>query len=59
MRRLEEEHGEDCFALFELADIPGRRMAELESEEKNAISHRGNALRIFAEKLKEFYDADK
>ena len=33
--------------------------AEMESDEKNAISHRGNALRIFAEKLKEFYNADK
>lgn len=33
--------------------------AEMESDEKNAISHRGNALRIFADKLKEFYDADK
>mgnify|MGYP003302142714 CR=1 FL=1 len=33
--------------------------AEMESDAKNAISHRGNALRIFAEKLKEFYDADK
>ncbi len=33
--------------------------AEMESDAKNAISHRGNALRIFADKLKEFYDADK
>jgi XTP/dITP diphosphohydrolase len=30
--------------LFELADIPGKRMAELEPEEKNAISHRRRAL---------------
>lgn len=30
--------------LFELADIPGRRMAELEPEEKNTISHRRRAL---------------
>ena len=30
--------------LFELADLPGRRMAELEPEEKNAISHRRRAL---------------
>ena len=33
--------------------------AEMESDAKNAISHRGNALRIFAERLKEFYNADK
>lgn len=30
--------------LFDLADIPGKRMAELEPEEKNAISHRRRAL---------------
>ena len=29
--------------------------AEMEGEEKNAISHRGNALRKFAEQLKEYY----
>jgi len=33
-------------------------MAELTSEEKNAISHRGRALNKFAEKLREYY-ADK
>ncbi len=32
--------------------------AEMEGEEKNAISHRGNALREFAVKLKEYYDAE-
>ena len=30
--------------LCELADVPGRRMAELEPDEKNAISHRRRAL---------------
>ena len=30
--------------LFALADIPGKRMAELVPEEKNAISHRRRAL---------------
>ena len=30
--------------LFSLADIPGKRMAELVPEEKNAISHRRRAL---------------
>lgn len=30
--------------IFELADIPGKRMAELELEQKNEISHRRRAL---------------
>lgn len=34
-------------------------MAELSPEEKNAISHRGRALREFARLLKEYRDADK
>lgn len=37
--------------LFELADIPGKRMAELEPEEKNAISHRRRALDDLVRKL--------
>lgn len=37
--------------LFELADIPGRRMAELEPHEKNAISHRRRALDDLVAKL--------
>ena len=37
--------------LFELADIPGKRMAELEPEEKNAISHRRRALDDLVAKL--------
>lgn len=37
--------------LFQLADIPGRRMAELEPEEKNAISHRRRALDDLVQKL--------
>lgn len=32
--------------------------AEMEGEAKNAISHRGNALREFVKKLKEYYHAD-
>lgn len=32
--------------------------AEMEGEAKNAISHRGNALRKFAEQLKEYYYAE-
>lgn len=37
--------------LFELAELPGRRMAELEPEEKNAISHRFHALQDLSAKL--------
>lgn len=37
--------------LFELSDIPGRRMAELEPDEKNAISHRRRALDDLVAKL--------
>ncbi len=37
--------------LFNLADLPGKRMAELEPEEKNAISHRRRALDDLVSKL--------
>ena len=37
--------------LFELAELPDRRMAELEPEEKNAISHRFHALQDLSAKL--------
>ncbi|MBQ9006669.1 MAG: RdgB/HAM1 family non-canonical purine NTP pyrophosphatase [Atopobiaceae bacterium] len=37
--------------LFEMAESPGRRMAELEPEEKNAISHRFHALQDLSAKL--------
>lgn len=37
--------------LFSLVDIPGKRMAELEPEEKNAISHRRRALDDLVAKL--------
>lgn len=40
--------------VFELPD--GRRMAELTSEEKNAISHRGIALREIKDRLTECFD---
>lgn len=32
----------------------GKTMAEMTSEEKNSISHRGNALRLFKERLEEY-----
>ncbi|SHH63460.1 XTP/dITP diphosphohydrolase [Sporobacter termitidis DSM 10068] len=34
----------------------GKSMAELTPEEKNRVSHRGNALRLFAPKLKEYLE---
>ena len=37
----------------------GKTTAELDPEEKNAVSHRGNALKVFYEKLKEAGYADK
>jgi len=41
-----------------LPDGYDQTTAEMESEAKNAISHRGNALRALVEKLKEYYDAE-
>ncbi len=36
----------------------GRSMAELTPEEKNAVSHRGNALRLFRQRLEEYLAAN-
>ncbi len=58
---LREPRGENGFGydpIF-LPDGYTKTTAEMADVEKNAISHRGNALRIFAEKLKEYYHADK
>ena len=44
--------------LFQ-ADGYDRSNGELTPEEKNAISHRGNALRIFEEELREYQNAHK
>ncbi|MBQ7034817.1 MAG: RdgB/HAM1 family non-canonical purine NTP pyrophosphatase [Clostridia bacterium] len=53
------EHGFGYDPIF-LPDGYEMTTAEMEGDAKNAISHRGNALREFAEKLKEYYhDADK
>ncbi|MHA2789703.1 RdgB/HAM1 family non-canonical purine NTP pyrophosphatase [Corynebacterium sp. S7] len=48
---LEEPRGENGFGydpIFEPADTPGRSSAELTPDEKNARSHRGQALRELA-----------
>ena len=45
------EHGFGYDPLFEPDATPGRTMAELSLAEKNAISHRGAALRDLHEKL--------
>lgn len=37
-----------------LVDGTGKSMAELSLEEKNAVSHRGNALRLFERRLREY-----
>ena len=37
-----------------LVDGTGKSMAELSLEEKNAVSHRGNALRLFEKRLREY-----
>lgn len=50
-----EEKGENGFGydpLFIVDGCNGRTMAELDPEEKNKISHRANALKEFAKKLK-------
>ena len=52
---LEEEAGEGGFGydpLFESAEL-GKSFGLASAEEKNAVSHRGKALRALAEKLKE------
>ena len=55
-----EARGEGGFGYDPVFEIPGlgKTMAELTAEEKNALSHRGRALKIFEMKLRE-YNADK
>jgi XTP/dITP diphosphohydrolase len=45
-------HGFGYDPIFAPLGAEGRSLAELSPDEKNAISHRGNALRAFAERLK-------
>ena len=56
-----EEKGENGFGYDPIFYYPplGKTTAELSPEEKNKVSHRANALKIFYEKLKEAGYADK
>jgi XTP/dITP diphosphohydrolase len=45
------EHGFGYDPIFAPLSVGGRSLAELTPEEKNALSHRGNALRAFAARL--------
>ena len=58
---LREARGENGFGYDPIFYYPpyGKTTAELPSEVKNQVSHRGNALRILNEKLKEANYADK
>ena len=53
--------GENGFGYDPIFYYPpyGKSTAEMDPEEKNAVSHRGNALKVFYEKLKEAGYADK
>ena len=56
-----EPRGENGFGYDPIFYYPplGKTAAELSSEEKNSVSHRANALKVFYEKLKEVGYADK
>ena len=56
-----EAKGENGFGYDPIFYYPplGKTTAELSPEEKNEVSHRANALKVFYEKLKEAGYADK
>ena len=56
-----QPRGENGFGYDPIFYYPpfGQTTAEIPAEQKNQVSHRGNALRIFYEKLKEEGYADK
>ena len=58
---LREPRGENGFGYDPIFYYPpfGKTTAEIPAEEKHRVSHRGNALRVFYEKLKEAGYADK
>lgn len=54
-----EEHGINGFGYDPIFYVPeeGCTTAEMPSDKKNAISHRGNALRLMKEVLKAYFEA--
>ena len=58
---LREARGENGFGYDPIFYYPpmGMSTAEMSSEDKNKVSHRANALKVFYEKLKEAGYADK
>ena len=49
-----ERKGTNGFGYDPLFYIDGRAFAEYTPEEKDKVSHRGNALRLFAEEVKKY-----
>lgn len=51
---LQERHGDGGFGYDPLFYFPqfDKTLAEVTPEEKNSVSHRGNAIKLFAERLK-------
>lgn len=56
-----EERGQNGFGYDPIFVVPayGKTTAELTDEEKNAISHRGKALRTMKQKLHAYYESQK
>lgn len=56
-----EPRGENGFGYDPIFYYPplGKTTAELSSEEKNRVSHRANALKVFYDRVKEAFYADK
>ena len=54
-RIIDREEGHEGFGYDPLFYLPGlgKTYAEISTEEKNAVSHRGKAMRLFAERLLE------
>ncbi|OJV66369.1 MAG: non-canonical purine NTP pyrophosphatase, RdgB/HAM1 family [Clostridiales bacterium 38-18] len=53
-----EEKGSNGFGYDPLFIVPelGKTFAELTESEKNALSHRGNALKVMREEIKRYYE---
>lgn len=49
-----ERHGSNGFGYDPIFLRDGRSFAEMSEEQKDAVSHRGNALREFADKIREY-----